>query len=178
MGPEIIFFSFKSHISRIFMCLGCILIGINHFNHLEQLSWFFISWKWAKKLINSPKLVIYAALITSFLAPRTLWVLKKCFFGYPRPLTSTWSQKEQHVRTSKFPWLRTQCHTIRSLILLSLRFYLTMTTTLLVFCFPKRYFLQHQKYLSQLKLLNYLSLALQIWIHFLYIVYDAFSASE
>ena len=120
MGPEIIFFSFKSHISRIFMCLGCILIGINHFNHLEQLSWFFISWKWAKKLINSPKLVIYAALITSFLAPRTLWVLKKCFFGYPRPLTSTWSQKEQHVRTSKFPWLRTQCHTIRSLILLSL----------------------------------------------------------
>ena len=120
MGPEIIFFSFKSHISRIFMCLGCILIGINHFNHLEQLSWFFISWKWAKKLINSPKLVIYAALITSFLAPRTLWVLKKCFFGYPRPLTSTWSQKEQHVGTSKFPWLRTQCHTIRSLMLLSL----------------------------------------------------------
>ena len=122
MGPEIIFFSFKSHISRIFMCLGCILIGINHFNHLEQLSWFFISWKWAKKLINSPKLVIYAALITSFLAPRTLWVLKKCFFGYPRPLTSTWSQKEQHVRTSKFPWLRTQCHTIRSSMLLSLSF--------------------------------------------------------
>ena len=120
MSPEIIFVLLKSLVSRILMCVGWIVSGINHFNHLEQLSWFFISWKWAKKLINSPKLVIYAALITSFLAPRTLWVLKKCFFGYPRPLTSTWSQKEQHVRTSKFPWLRTQCHTIRSLILLSL----------------------------------------------------------
>ena len=65
-------------------------------------------------------MVIIATFITSFLAPRTLWVLKTCFFGYLRPPTNTWSQKEQHLGTFKFSWLRTQCHTFCTLILLSL----------------------------------------------------------